>query len=176
MKRTLKPAEQLSTETRELYNVLNNESDLACVVIGAAFLDTTLGTLVARKLIPSSVTEKLLAPSGALGSFATRADLAYCLGVVKKSHYQDLCKILEIRNQFAHSHLQFGFHHPTVRQLCDQLNEWRVIMLGEPEESLDILEAKELTTRARNQFNLSVVFLANWLLLNALSIKPDGTA
>src|SRR2546430_11588641 len=100
------PAEELSDDTRRLFDVLNDESDLACVVIGAAFLETTVATLLERRFLASSVARKLLEPGGALGGFAPRADLAYCLGLITKDHYQDLCAIAAIRNRFAHSHLQ----------------------------------------------------------------------
>jgi DNA-binding MltR family transcriptional regulator len=101
MRRSIVPVEKLSEETRQLFDVLNKESDLACVVIGAAFLDTALASLLAQKLLASSVSDKLLATSGVLGSFAARADLAYCLSLIKKEHYQDICVVGEIRNQFA---------------------------------------------------------------------------
>ena len=100
------PVERLSADTRELCEALNNESDVACVVIGAAFLDTALASLLEQQLLKSKVTRKLLAPSGVLGNSAARADLAYCLCLISKEHYRDLCSIAEIRNQFAHSHLR----------------------------------------------------------------------
>jgi hypothetical protein len=34
----------------------------------------------------------------------------------------------------------------------------------------------QLGARTKNQFNLSVAFLANWLLLNALSLKAKAAA
>jgi DNA-binding MltR family transcriptional regulator len=175
MRRSIVPVEKLSEETRQLFDVLNKESDLACVVIAAAFLDTALVSLLAQKLLASSVSNKLLATSGALGSFATRADLAYCLSLIKKEHYQDICVVGEIRNQFAHSHLQLSFEDGNIRQLCDRLNEWRVILHGEEEEQVGYMTEAQLGARARNQFNLSVAFLANWILLNALSLKAKAT-
>jgi len=165
------PLEQLSQETRRLFEVLNNESGLACVVIGSAFLETALGTLLARRFIKSSVGDKLLALSGVLGTFAPRADLAYCLGLISKDHYQDLCVVAEIRNQFAHSHLQLTFKDVNIRQRCNRLNEWRVIFHEDAGELPTDLNETQIARRARNQFNMSVAFLANWVLIDALSIK-----
>jgi hypothetical protein len=34
---------------------------------------------------------------------------------------------------------------------------------------------QQLTTKARKQFNISVVFLSNWLLLTALGRKAECT-
>lgn len=175
MKRRPIPTEQLSVETRHLFDVLNNESDLACVVIGAAFIDTALASLLARKFIASSVSDKMLASTGVLGTFSTRADLAYCLGLIKKkSQYKDILIVGRIRNQFAHNHLKLSFKEPEIRELCNQLNEWRVVSLEEEKFGIQtiLLEATEeqLQNIARNQFNLSVTFLANWILLYALGV------
>jgi hypothetical protein len=95
--------------------------------------------------------------------------------LIKKEHYQDICVVGEIRNQFAHSHLQLSFEEGNIRQLCDRLNEWRVILHGEEEEQVGYMTEAQLGARARNQFNLSVAFLANWILLNALSLKAKAT-
>jgi DNA-binding MltR family transcriptional regulator len=155
-----------------LTEVLNGEDDLACVVIGAAFLDNALATLLAKKLRKSDTTDKLLDPArGALGSFAARADLAYCLGLVSKEHYKDLCSVAEIRNRFAHNHLKLAFGDSEVRGICGRLNEWKVLLHGKEEEAASQPAPKQLATKARNQFNVSVIFLSNWLLLTALGLK-----
>ena len=165
--------EQLSEDTRHLMDVLNSEADLACVVVGAAFLDAALKTLLSEKLLKSSgVTEKLLDDrGGVLGTFSARADLAYCLGIVRKHHYNDLCVVMEIRNHFAHKHLQLAFDDVAVREKCDRLNEWKVVLHGEENETAPEPTLKQLSAKARNQFTLSVIFLSHWLLLTALELK-----
>jgi hypothetical protein len=50
-----------------------------------------------------------------------------------------------------------------------------VILHGEEEEQVGYMTEAQLGARARNQFNLSVAFLANWILLNALSLKAKAT-
>ena len=174
MKRSIPPPEQLSAEIRQLFDVLNDESDLACVVIAVAFLDTSLASLLAHKLADSSVSTKLLAPSGAIGSYSTRADLAYALGLVTKGHYQDLCSIGEIRNRFAHNHLQLSFQDPAVQESCEGLNAWRLPRFDDEQAPADA-SPSERGVQARNQFNISVSMLANRLLLNALSLKAKST-
>jgi DNA-binding MltR family transcriptional regulator len=166
-------AEQLSADIHHLSDVINEGSDLACVVVGAAFLDGALKSLLAKKLLRSTVADKLLDESSALGNFAARADLAYCLGLVKKEHYQDLNRVSQIRNQFAHKHLQLDFADPKVCELCGKLNEWKLLLHGkEPDTPLEPTPA-QLTTIARNQFTLSVMFLCNWLLLAALGLRAQ---
>jgi DNA-binding MltR family transcriptional regulator len=174
--RRLVPVEQLSEDTRKLFDVLNGESDLSCVIIGAAFLDTALATLLKRHLASSSITEKMLSPNGALGAFAVRADLAYCLGLISNYHYRDLCTIGKVRNHFAHDHLGLAFSEPEIRHLCDGLHQWRMLLHGDADDSPHGLTERQLATRARNQFNLSVVLLANRLLLTTLGLKHSNSA
>ena len=175
MRKQTIPVEQLSEERRQLFDILNQESDLACVVIGAAFLDTALTSLLSHKLIASSVSEKLLAPSGLLGSCGARADLAYCLSLIKKNHYEDICVVGEIRNQFAHSHLKLSFQDGKIRELCDRLNEWRIAPFCKEMEVADLTKT-QFGARARNQFNLSVTFLTSWLLIDSLSLKTQASS
>ena len=79
------PVEQLSEETKALFDVLNEERDLAVILIATSFLDACLKSLLEQCLLESGVTEKLLSHSGALGAFSARADLCYALGLIPKS-------------------------------------------------------------------------------------------
>ncbi|HYF81267.1 MAG TPA: MltR family transcriptional regulator [Symbiobacteriaceae bacterium] len=161
--------EQLAAEVQKMFDVLNDESDVGCVVVGAAFLDAELGALLSLKLIDSPESDQLL--GGALGNFSTRAQVAYCLRLIRRDQYQDLKEIAKIRNQFAHSHLLLSFADPSIRESCDRLNQWRTILHGENEAVPASVSEEWRTRRARNQFNLSVVFGANWLLMEAMSAK-----
>src|SRR5437899_3106263 len=88
-------------KSRQVYDVLNNESDLACVLIATSYLDNALATLLKRHLIESSVVNRVLeSPRGPLSSFASRSDLAYCLGLISKGLRKNLEIIGQIRNTF----------------------------------------------------------------------------
>lgn len=168
------PVERLSEGARHLYEVMNSQSDLACVVVGAAFLDAALKTLLSQKLLKSSnVTDRLLDDGGALGTFSARADLAYCLGTVKKHHYTDLCVVMQIRNQFAHKHFQLAFNDSTVCEKCGSLKAWKALH-SEEEDTASELTPKQLAIKARNQFNITVSLLSSRLLLTALEIKQGS--
>src|SRR5262245_54609314 len=98
MKRPVIPSGQLSKETRHLFAVLNKEPDVPCVVVGAAFLDTAVAGLIAEFMLKRSQTaSKLLSPNGVLGGFQARSDIAYCLGLIRKEDYRELCTIAQIR-------------------------------------------------------------------------------
>jgi hypothetical protein len=51
-----------------------------------------------------------------------------------------------------------------------------MILHGENEDDSSGATEAELRMRARNQFKLSVIFLANRLLLNGLSLRRQATA
>ena len=170
------PTENLAEDTRRLMDVLNDEPDLACVVIAAAFLDTTLSNLLETKFRQSSVSERLLAPNGALGTFGARTDLAYALELISKAQHEDLRLLARIRNRFAHSHLLLTFTDVGVQDRCNHLHEWRFLLVGEDEDIPTTPTDEQRRIRARNQFKLTVVFLANRILLTSLGLKQKRTS
>ncbi|HDH12561.1 MAG TPA: hypothetical protein ENG83_10285 [Nitrospirae bacterium] len=101
--------EDLSKDSKILFDTLNEGSDLARVLIGTSFLDESLRSLLQRYFIKSDTAKNILSPNGFIGLFANRCDLSYCLNLIKKKTYKDLRTIAEIRNLFAHSHLNGSF-------------------------------------------------------------------
>lgn len=126
----LKPPPQidiLSDDTQKIYDVLNHDSDLSCVLIGTSYLSELLGSAIRTILRKSNTTENLLTPGkGALGSFKSRVDLAYCLKLIPKEDRKDLDVIGKIRNSFAHKHLAFDFSEKEVEKECLSLNAWKL--------------------------------------------------
>ena len=115
------------------------------------------------------VAKDLLHPEKALGSFGSRADVAYSIGLVSAKCYKDLRLVAKIRNRFAHSRLAIGFSDPTIQNLCSNLNEWRVLLQGEPEETLESPTPEQAAALARNQFKTTAALLTNAILIAALS-------
>lgn len=175
MTRTAVPdVEKLSNETRHLYDVLNHESDLACVLIAHSYLDYALASLLKHYFVESAVVKKLLDSPGALAAFAARCDLAYCLGLIPKDFYQNLVIVGRIRNEFAHSYLPLELDlseniaklvdslvHPTFAQALSTFGDedhhpgLRSLSLGSP----------------RARFNTTVAVMVNRLLLKGLETK-----
>jgi len=169
MKRGVLRPEQLSKETDLLFDVLNEEeTDVALVVVAAAFLDASLAGLLATFMVDGNTTDRLLSPAGAIGGFQVRADLCYALGLVSKPHYQELCVVARIRNHFAHSHLKLSFTEVGVQELCEELTSGidLVQLTGEVVAEM----------QARNKFILSVVLLSQRLMVDGLSVTTKGPA
>lgn len=170
-KRELLPIEQLSSESRKLYDLVNSETDLAVIVVSASFLDACLGSIINKKLIESSVSMKLLNPQGgAIGSYSARADFCYALGLIEKTLYQDLIKIAEIRNEIAHYHLALSFDSEPIQKMCGDLSYLRSLKNGNTETPLGVWE---LLVRARDQFVVTAVMISNRLLITGLGIKCE---
>jgi DNA-binding MltR family transcriptional regulator len=168
--------DELSADLDALYHTLNEESDLACVLIGTSYLAELLATTLKIQFIEGSTSDRLLDPQrGALGNFATRADLAYCLSLISKSVYQDLSRVAEIRNQFAHKHLSLTFKDLYVRAACNDLQAWRIMLTGEDEVINQDPTEEQLTTLARNQFKMTIVFVGMRIHLDALGRSHQKT-
>lgn len=162
--------EELSSDTKKVFDVINNESDLACVLIGTSYLSELLANLIEVTFIKTSISGKLLDPqNGPIGQFATRADLAYCLDLINKNIYQDLGIVAGIRNMFAHKHFALDFSDKTIGDECGKLKAWRI--LQDKQERPEELTQKQMRVQARNQFNLSVVLIGQRMHLSVLSKK-----
>ena len=166
--RPFKP-EELSGDTQKVYDALNHESDLACVLIGASYLAELLASMLKASFIESSVSDKILNPQrGAVGEFAARADMAYCLGLIDKSIYKDIMQVAEIRNLFAHKHFALDFGDATIRDACEKLQAWRTLF-GEGEQPSSQATQDQMQVRARNQFNRSIALLGTQINIKALA-------
>ncbi|MDQ0423114.1 DNA-binding MltR family transcriptional regulator [Peteryoungia aggregata LMG 23059] len=158
-KRSTIPTESLSSETEALYQVLNEESDLAAILIGVAFIDACLASLLEKKFVAGETSSALL-NEGPLGSMMSRAQLCYAMGLIPKKWYQDLRTLAEMRNRVAHNHLALSFEDHDIASHCGRLSSYVSVMGSDAE--------------GRNRFILCVVMLSNFLILDALSLQQLG--
>lgn len=169
------PAEVLRADTTAFFGVLNEEPDFSVVVVSAGYLDACLGSLLHGFLIKSSVTERLLNPQGgALGSFAARSDVAYCLGLINKSIYQDLQHIAVIRNMVAHHYLSSQFSDAQLEAACLKLSHIGTMQNGDIDE---LLFPPERMPPAQERFKITVVVIADSILRkaeSAIRMSADG--
>ncbi|MBO3759478.1 hypothetical protein [Ciceribacter sp. L1K22] len=154
------PVEQLSEETARLYDALNDEKDLAVILIGTGFLDACLKSLLEAHFLDGSTSERLLQPSGAIGGFRARTDLCYVLGLIPKSAHGNLVTLGEIRNRVAHHHLDMDFSDAAIGAEVAKLT---VALTGYLADA-----------PGRTRFTLCVVLLANMLILNTLQVRARG--
>jgi DNA-binding MltR family transcriptional regulator len=168
-KKHIPQIEQLSTETKELFNVLNDSDDLSVILVASSFLDLSLASILKRRLLDNSATDRLLdSRNGALGSFSARADACYALGLVAKPIYKDLLKIAEIRNMIAHHHLALSFQAKDITKLCKELGY--VASIKNDSNGKVLLS---LMNTSRSQFVVTTVMISQRLLFIGLGIEND---
>lgn len=111
---------------RRFINEFANESDRAVVILGAAKLDSLLGQILDRFLIPSlSSNDELLEGDSPLSSFSARINACYRLGLIGADFAKVLHTVRRIRNSFAHDisgcSLDSGPQSDRVKSLLIQL-------------------------------------------------------
>jgi len=172
--KTTIPPEQLSAEVQALCNVLNDSPDVACVVVSAAFLNSAMRMLLDKSFVRSEKVNSLLNSPTALRSYAVRNDLLYSLGVIDDWLHSDLETLGKIRNEVAHSHIELSFGEPKISDLCSELLGWKQVFPSkEDREPSPAPDSKQFLTVARNKFILSVLLVANRLIMRGLSLQRE---
>ena len=166
--------EELAEDIQKVYDVLNHESEFACVLIGTSYLSELLGSSIMTVLRKSNVTKNILKPDrGAIGGFKSRADFAYCLELINKSDYKDLSIIAEIRNTFAHRHLSIDFTDNEIKEACNNLQACNLRLdLKEINNDPHIENIPEQAIECKDirfRFTLSVVMISQRLFATTYS-------
>jgi DNA-binding MltR family transcriptional regulator len=161
----------LSKEIKSLYEILKNGTDLACVLIGTNFLDVSLHDILSLSLKKEKTANQILNHNkGFLGSFRSRSDLCYCMGLIDKKIYQDLIKISEIRNEVAHSHILNVFQNKNISEKCDDLTYWKIFY---NDYTRRLFESNS-NQAIRNKFVFSVLIISQKLLLKIRGIEKGN--
>ena len=98
------------------------EGERSSVVLGAERINVALEALIQNSLYPSANRkDSLFLPDGILGSFSSKIEMAYRLGLIDLSFKQALDIIRKLRNSFAHAikveSLECGNHADRVKAL-----------------------------------------------------------
>ena len=167
MARETRPPEQLSKEGEHLFKTLNEGPDIACVLVGAAALEQAVMSLLQKFLIEGNTSDGLFKNGSSLGDFFSCSRMAYCLGLITTDSFNNLKAIAEIRNLFAHSHLNIDFADDGIMKKCDSL------VFPRPWSTWE-----GLAINSRSRFQFATVSLWSRLLLDALAMerrkKPDN--
>lgn len=99
------------------------ESDRAAVILSASLFDIALESLLRAFLVPiptelDNLFEGVNAP---LGTFASRIDLNFRLGLISSRFSRDLHLIRKIRNLFAHNIQGCNFENASVKSRVQEL-------------------------------------------------------
>ncbi|MDX2310144.1 hypothetical protein [Pseudomonas sp. On1] len=109
-------------EIMDFRSSITQETARGSVLMSAAFLDDRLeGLLKARLVNNKTIVSQVFDFNGALGTFSSRINFSYLLGLLPVNARTDLHNIRSIRNIFAHSALPLEFEDSEVSKLCDRL-------------------------------------------------------
>lgn len=87
----------------DIKEFFDDSPDRGIAISLPAIIDNRLTSILkAGMRDDEKLLNELFQPSGALGNFKTKINLAYMLGLVDKEFYQDLLAVNKIRNYFAH--------------------------------------------------------------------------
>ncbi|HGS4996516.1 TPA: DUF4145 domain-containing protein [Vibrio cholerae] len=96
--------------------ILQGESDRGAVLIAAAMLELGLEKLLSAKMLPSTTTkDPVFDNNGALGTFSSKIEMSYRLGLITEKQ-KDMFNIFrKIRNDFAHSADNISLDHSKIK-------------------------------------------------------------
>lgn len=112
--------------TLSYFRSLFKESDRGAVLISATRLEEKL-ELLHRKSISHRVTDakklldELFRPYAPLSSFSAKIQLAHAYGLIDAEDYADLNIIRKIRNDAAHTSVEFSFEAKDISQRVTHL-------------------------------------------------------
>ena len=97
---------------------LSEESPRASVIVGAAWLDFKLASLIEQALHDDERVRKVF--TNPFRYFGSRIDVAYRLGLISQQEKEGLEVVRDIRNEFAHEIL-VSFSDSKIKELVPKL-------------------------------------------------------
>ncbi len=110
-------------DVMEFRSSLSPETDRGCALMAASFLDSELGDLLRSYVVDDrSVADEVFGQARPLGTFSSRIDASYLLGLISANARHDLHLIRKIRNDFGHVHRPLTFEDQSISNRCRELS------------------------------------------------------
>lgn len=101
---------------------LTAETPRGSALYAGSYLENLLENLLRNKLIGSNKhLNELLSFNGAIGSFSSKINISYSIGLINQDCMSDLHIIRKIRNEFGHSPKIIDFQDRKISDLCSNL-------------------------------------------------------
>lgn len=101
---------------------LKQETDRGLALVAAALIDDRLTETLRSFFCDVPSTAKLLDEgNAALGTFSSRSDACYALGLIDEHEFNEIALLRKIRNEFAHAKHGTSFLTPRIQGLCSSL-------------------------------------------------------
>lgn len=106
-------------EEIEATSEMEDASDRAAAIVIASLVETRLtNALQACMADEKRIVDGLFRPSGPLGSFSSKIDLSFLIGIISPDAYNDLVIMKNVRNIFAHQIKAVTFDSDRLKALC----------------------------------------------------------
>ena len=172
-KRTLPDFAQTVSVVDQFLKEFQAETDRGTVLIAGAYLDDLLASLLRAFFVDDpKIVNGLITIDGPLGTFATRIDLTYCLGLIRSDQHEDFHTCRKIRNLCAHSHKRISFDEQPIIDLCRNLKQIQII--EQLRDQMSPAEQELLIDRFktnRQTFVGNIVHLAMGLMVRGVQLK-----
>jgi DNA-binding MltR family transcriptional regulator len=134
---------------------MDEDSELACAVLGAAYLEKMLGILLRRFFVESDMKE-MFGTGGVLENCGAQNEIAFAVGLISEDTRNNIRLISKIRNDFAHSHTKVSFKMTSIADRCAKLT---IFAAARQKKSV----AKAFRSDRQKQFKLCVGLTAAYL-------------
>ena len=139
---------------------LETASPRATAIVGAAFVEDHLQRLIHSRLVhDKKVVEQMFGPSSALGTFSSKINLGFLMGLYSTDARRELDCIRSIRNDFAHELHINSFDIPSIKDRCATLKLWQTIQISftEAEEEVSDKLTKEVAKNAQPKPPVAII-------------------
>jgi hypothetical protein len=101
---------------------LKRETDRGLPLVGAALIDEKLLETMQSFFVEGKSSKKSLTEGNApLGTFSSKIETCYALGLIDEFEYQEISLIRKVRNEFAHAKHGLTFQTEKIKGFCSSL-------------------------------------------------------
>jgi DNA-binding MltR family transcriptional regulator len=140
------------------------QTDRASAIVSSALLEELLERLLLAFLADhTSVKRDLFDGIAPLSTMSAKINLAYHLGLLEQTEFEDLKIIKNVRNDFAHSFEGINFETQRIRDKCVLLKT--LTSTNPPKEAMDSIKT------VKSFFQINTTLLASILYAHIEEIK-----
>jgi len=152
---------------RDFFAFYSNEPDRSAAILVPAKLDSQLLLCLQRKLLPPKKENEdpLLRSDRALGTFSSRIEMCYRLGIIDADFTAALHLVRKIRNEFAHGFDAQGFTTPQHKD--------RLIELARPIRDTEYFQTAMDIVRPSNGEERSQYLVVTGMMTGGLELYQN---
>ena len=120
-RRKSQTSEVIGLDFSLFFEALGAHSARECAIIGVAYLEESLMSLLRTAFISGETSKGLFKEGGILGQLSHCNKIAYCLGLIPEETLKNVDRMGSIRNIFAHNYRLTTFDSAEVREECDNI-------------------------------------------------------